>query len=110
MGPDLSRIGAVRQSAELQRSLIEPAADVQPSNRFYRVVTKEGATVSGRLLNHDTFTVQILDTTEQLRSFVKADVREHGFIDTPMPSYRERLTPQEIADLTAYLVSLRGTE
>lgn len=110
VGPDLSRIGALRQSAELQRSLIEPAADVQPSNRFYRVVTKEGATVSGRLLNHDTFTVQILDTTEQLRSFVKADVREHGFIDTPMPSYRERLTPQEIADLTAYLVSLRGTE
>ena len=33
--------------------------------------TKDGATVTGRLLNHDTFTVQLLDTKEQLRSFVK---------------------------------------
>ncbi len=35
--------------------------------------------MTGRLLNHDTFTVQLLDCEEQLRSFAKADLREHGF-------------------------------
>ena len=79
------------------------------SNRSYRVVTKDGATVTGRLLNLDTFTIQLLDSLEQLRSFVKSDLLEHGFIDkSPMPSYRERLDAQELADLVSYLVSLKG--
>jgi putative heme-binding domain-containing protein len=108
VGPDLTRIGMLRGALELERSLVEPAADVQPSSRFYRVVMKDGTTVTGRLLTHDTFTVQILDTKERLRSFMKSDVREHGFADSPMPSYRGTLTAQEIADVVSYLVSLKG--
>jgi putative heme-binding domain-containing protein len=108
VGPDLSRIGQLRRSVELEQSLLDPAADVQPGNRFYRVVTREGVTVTGRLLNHDTFTVQMLDSTEQLRSFVKADLKEQGFVATPMPSYRGRLDAQETADVVSYLVSLKG--
>ena len=71
LGPDLSGIGQVRRAAELEQSVLEPDAEVLPTNRFYRVVTRGGATVTGRLLNHDTFTVQLLDSTEQLRSFRK---------------------------------------
>jgi putative heme-binding domain-containing protein len=108
VGPDLTRIGALRGALELERSLVEPAADVQPNNRFYRVVMKDGSTITGRLLTHDTFTVQLLDTKERLRSFVKSDLREHGFADSPMPSYRGTLTAQEIADVVSYLVSLKG--
>jgi putative heme-binding domain-containing protein len=108
VGPDLTRIGTTRGALELERSLVEPAADAEPANRFYRVVLRDGTTVTGRLLSHDTFTVQLLDTSQRLRSFVKADLREHGFAASPMPSYRDRLTPQEIADVVSYLVSLRG--
>jgi putative heme-binding domain-containing protein len=108
LGPDLSRIGQLRRSSDLERSLVEPNAEVLPAGRFYRVVTKDGATVTGRLLNIDTFTVQMMDTKEQLRSFVKATVREHGFIPSPMPSYRSSLTAQELADVVSYLVSLKG--
>jgi putative heme-binding domain-containing protein len=108
LGPDLSRVGQVRRAIELEHSLLEPAAEVLPANRFYRVTTREGATVTGRLLNHDTFTVQMLDAKEQLRSFAKADLKEHGFAPTPMPSYKGRLDPQETADVVSYLVSLKG--
>jgi len=108
VGPELTRIGSLRGALELERSLVEPAADVQPANRFYRVVTKDGTAVTGRLLGHDTFTVQLLDTKERLRSFVKSELREHGFADSPMPSYRGTLTPQELADVVSYLVSLKG--
>jgi putative heme-binding domain-containing protein len=108
VGPDLSRIGSARRAADLERSLLDPSADVEPSNRFYRVVTRDGTTITGRLLSHDTFTVQMLDTTEQLRSFIKADLREHGFAETPMPSVRGRLSDQERADVVSYLVSLRN--
>jgi putative heme-binding domain-containing protein len=108
IGPDLSSVGATRNAAELQRALIDPNADVQPQNRFYRVTTKSGTTVEGRLLGHDTFTVQLLDNKEQLRSFSKADLRDASFIPSPMPSYRATLTPQELADVVSYLSSLRN--
>lgn len=109
VGPDLTAIGAVRGVAELERALVDPGAEVQPSNRFYRVVLRDGTTVTGRLLGHDTFTVQLIDTTEQLRSFLKADLREHGFAPSPMPSFRDRLSPQEVADVVSYLASLKAT-
>ena len=108
VGADLSRIGSLRSAAELERSLVDPDAEVQPTNRFYRVIMRDGTLVTGRLLSHDTFTVQLLDTTEKLRSFSKSDLREHGFTTSPMPSYRGTLTPQDIADVVSYLASLKG--
>ncbi len=108
LGPELSRIGQLRRSMELEQSLLDPQAEVLPTNRFYRVVTRDGATVTGRLLNHDTFSVQLLDASEQLRSFVKADLREQGFVASPMPSAKTTLTAQEVTDVVGYLVSLKG--
>lgn len=109
IGPDLSAIGRFRRAGDLMASLLDPATEVRPNNRFYRVVTNAGEEVTGRLLNHDTFTVQLLDLDERLRSFEKSGLREQGFVDTLMPSYRDKLSEQEIADLVAYLVSQRGT-
>jgi putative heme-binding domain-containing protein len=108
VGPDLSSIGSLRRASELQQALLDPNADVAPTNRFYRVVLKDGSTVEGRLLSHDTFTVQMLDTHEQLRSFLKRDLRSFGFIPSPMPSYRGTLSDQDVADVVSYLASLRG--
>lgn len=108
VGPDLTTIGAARGVLELQRALVEPNADVQPTNRFYRVTLKDGSAVEGRLLGHDTFSVQLLDTHEQLRSLPKSDIREGRFLPSPMPSYSTTLTPQELADVVSYLASLRG--
>lgn len=108
LGPELSRIGQVRRAVELEQSILDPDAEVLPTNRFYRVVTRAGETVTGRLLNHDTFTVQLLDSSEQLRSFVKADLREQGFVPSPMPSAKGTLAAQEVTDVVSYLVSLKG--
>jgi putative heme-binding domain-containing protein len=106
--PDLSQVGRERRAVELEASLLDPASEVQPTGRSYRVTLANGEVVTGRLLNHDTFTVQLVDTDDRLRSFVKADLREHGFVNTPMPSYRGVLSAQEIADLVSYLTSLQG--
>ncbi len=109
VGPDLTRIGLVRRVGEIERSLLDPAAEVQPENRFYRVSPKSGQPVVGRLLNRDSFTVQLIDLDERLRSLAIADVREHGFDETPMPPARDKLSTQEIADVVSFLLSLRGT-
>jgi putative heme-binding domain-containing protein len=102
VAPELSDIGATRRAAQLLRSLVDPDAEILPQNRSYRVVT-------GRLLNVDTFIVQMMDSHEQLRSFPKSNLKEFGFIDkSPMPSYKEKLSSGELSDVLAYLVSLKG--
>ena len=107
-GPDLSNIGRERRALELEASLLDPAGVVLPTGRSYRVVTAAGEVVTGRLLNHDTFTVQLIDTNEKLRSFIKADLREHGFAPSSMPAYGDTLSAQQIADLVSFMVSLQG--
>ena len=109
VGPDLSEIGALRRTGELEQSLLDPNAEILPQNRYYRAVTRKGDTVTGRLLNSDTFTIEILDSKEHLVLLQRSDLREAGFIDnSPMPSYRDKLTSQELADMVAYLSSLKG--
>jgi mono/diheme cytochrome c family protein len=65
--------------------------------------------VRGRLLNQDTFTIQLLDSSERLVSLSRADLEEVVFVkESPMPSYGDTLTASERDDLVAYLVSLKG--
>lgn len=107
--PDLSDIGAVRTASALQRSLVDPTGGMLPINRPVRAVTKDGATIRGRRLNEDTYTVQLIDDKERLLSLVKADLREYELGKTsPMPSATKVLGPEEIADVVAYLLSLKG--
>lgn len=109
IAPDLSEIGRLRHSTDIEREIVDPDFMIFPSNRFVRLVTRDGTTISGRLLNQDTFTVQLLDSKERLRSLMRADLKEFAFIDkSPMPSYRDKLSQQEITDLVSYLVSLQG--
>jgi putative heme-binding domain-containing protein len=109
VGPDLSNVGQLRRAAELETSLLDPGKDIFYTNRTYRVVTKNGQTITGRLLNLDSFTVLMLDSKEQLRAFDKANLRDYGIVDTsPMPSYKDKLNAQELADVVSYLVSLKG--
>jgi len=109
VGPDLSDIAALRRTVEIEQSLLDPNAEVLSQNRTYRVVTSQGETITGRLLNVDTFTVQILDSKERLLSLQRSDLRESGFVkDSPMPSYRDKLNSQELADIVAYLATLKG--
>jgi putative heme-binding domain-containing protein len=108
-GPDLSDIGRLRHSDDLERSILDPDAMIVPSNRVVRLVTREGVEITGRLLNQDIFTVQVLDSKEQLRSLQRSDLREFTFVDTsPMPAYRGKLNSQELADLVSFLVSLKA--
>ena len=108
LGPNLTDIGANRRTVELERSLLEPNADAAPQNRSVRVVTKDGTNVTGRLLNIDTFSIQLLDSNEELRSFSRSDLRESTVLPkSSMPSYKDKLSPQELADVVSYLASLK---
>ena len=94
--------------ASFEVSILDPDADVAVPYRVFQLVTKQGPTVRGTLLNQDTFTIQLRDQAGELRAFQKADLTAYGFQPSPMPSYATRLTLQEVADVAAYLLSARG--
>jgi len=75
---------------------------------MFRAVLKDGSIITGRLLNLDQFTVQLFDSKERLLTLQRPDLREFSAIKSSMPSYRDKLTAQELSDLLAYLVSLKG--
>jgi putative heme-binding domain-containing protein len=109
MAPSLSDVGLIRRQVDLERFILDPESGLNPDYRFVRVVTKTGAAVTGRLLNQSTFSVQILDSSEKLRSFDKSSLREMTFVRaSPMPSSRGTLDPQEVTDVVTYLTTLRG--
>lgn len=109
LGPDLSDIGSRRTVDRLKSALISPDEEVLPENRFVRFVTKDGAPVTGRLLNQDTISVQLLNPKEELKSYLRKDIREYTIVDKGlMPSVENTLTDPQVADVVAYLSSLQG--
>jgi hypothetical protein len=107
----LSDIGAARSAGSLQRSLVDPTSQMMPINRPVRVVTRDGTIINGRRLNEDTYSLQIIDDHERFHSLVKADVREYTISKaSPMPSYKGKLSDEEMADVLAYLLLQKGQE
>ena len=91
----------------LEDAIIDPLAEVRRGQRFYRGTDRQGNTVNGLLLNQDTHSVQLLREGERLAAFQKEELESHGFIPSPMPSYLDVLSPAEVSDLVAFMISLK---
>jgi putative heme-binding domain-containing protein len=109
VGPDLSDVGALRSAGSLLRSVTDPTSQMMPINRPVRAVLRDGKVVNGRRLNEDTYTVQLIDDQERLVSLDKSELREYAISTTsPMPSFKNTFSADELGDLVAYLLSLKG--
>lgn len=106
--PDLSDVGVARAPAALERSIRDPSSAMHPINRPVTIVLKDRTIIRGRRLNEDTYTVQVVDEKERLLSIAKRDIEAFDVsAKSSMPAYDGRLSPDEIADTVAYLLSLR---
>lgn len=111
LAPELTDIGAQRTPAALQRSLLDPSRAMLPINRPVTIVTTQGRTIKGRRVNEDTFSVQLVDENERLVTVIKKDIKTFDAAKiSPMPAAEGRLSADEVADLVAYLLSLRGVQ
>jgi cytochrome c oxidase cbb3-type subunit 3 len=109
LGQDLTSIGAMRSKAFLIRELRNPGDYVPKGYDSVKLTTLSGEEVVGVRRNEDTFSIQIMDTKENLRSFLKSELRD---LSTPaeslMPAYGpDRLNDMEFDDLLKYLAGLR---
>lgn len=109
LGPNLSDIGAQDPPDKLKQELLSPSTTVEPKNRLYEIVTIDGKSVKGKLLNQGPSSLQMLASDGRLVAFQRSQIRESHLVDPPqMPSYQGKLTSTQIDDLVAYLALLRA--
>lgn len=109
LGPELTVIGSRRSAAHLRESLEEPAASVPDGYLIVTAVRQVGEAVTGTRLSEDTFTLALRDLAGRNHVFLKTelkDVRKEPKKST-MPSFRGKLSADELQDLVAYLASLK---
>jgi putative heme-binding domain-containing protein len=112
LGPDLSRIAAIRTRDMLIRSIRDPSASMAVGYRPVTVVTRDGERIRGVTKGEDAFSIQILDAHGRLQGYVKADVQE--VIREERSLMRQfgpdRLSDGDLDDLLQYLGTLRGAD
>ena len=121
LGPDLSRVGVARSPTYLAEKLRNPNSSVavglmEPGKEWpleygaVTVVTRSGDTIAGVVRNEDAYSIQLMDTSENLHLYMKKDLLEVNHTDkSVMPAYTEdMLDKEQLRDLVAYLNSLRG--
>jgi cytochrome c oxidase cbb3-type subunit III len=109
LGPPLDGIGRRRSATYLRTKLVDPAKELAANFALAQLTTKSGQRLSGVRLNEDTWSIQVRDMSSRIHSFWKEDVAELKVEEkTLMPSFRDRLAAQELEDIVAYLVQMRG--
>ena len=116
LGPDLTTAGSSRSteylvdslrnpSRRLAQGIFEAMKEFPQEYESVSVVTAEGTKFTGVLLNEDQFTVQMLDTREQLHLFEKDKLRSfEKRRESLMPAYDPKtLSDKDLHDLVAYL-------
>lgn len=120
LGPELSNVGSARPRAYIVESIREPARHLSENRSIgaggslkfdtVTIVTADGTTIVGVPLNEDTFTVQLMDTSERVHSFQKRTLKSFTHENRSlMPAYGpNRLGAADLDDLVAYLQTLRA--
>jgi putative heme-binding domain-containing protein len=109
LGPDLSRIASSESRDSLVRSIRDASAAFTSGYEPVTLVTQDGQRIRGVRKGEDAFSIQIMDTRERLRGFVKAELRDASRdAQSVMPSFGpDRLNEADLADLLGYLGTLR---
>jgi putative heme-binding domain-containing protein len=119
LGPDLTAAGTARSTDYLVDSIRNPSRRLAQGiseamkefSQEYETVTvtdERGQKFQGVVLNEDNFTLQMLDTREQLHLFEKGKLRAFEKTrESLMPRYDEKMLPdKDLQDIVAYLLSL----
>jgi putative heme-binding domain-containing protein len=108
VGPDLTRIGGVRAERDLLESIVFPSASFVRSYEPIIVATKEGKVHSGVLKRDSDEVVLATTATEEVR-IPRADIEEMkpGTVSIMPAGLEQQLTPQDLADLVAFLKASR---
>ena len=105
LGPDLTRIGAVRTEMDLLESIVFPSASFVRSYEPSIVVTVDGRSFQGVVRDEPGGTLAVQTTATQVERVPRDEVEsiEPGRVSIMPQGYDKLLSPQDLADLVAFL-------
>ncbi len=119
LGPDLTTVGGARAPAAIVDSVRNPSTRLAPGlfeamkefpqeYETVTVVTSDGKQIKGVTLNEDSFSLQMMDSGEQIHLFEKDKLRSvEKSRKSLMPSYDTTvLSERDLQDVVAYLLSV----
>jgi cytochrome c oxidase cbb3-type subunit III len=119
LGPDLSEVGASRTHEALVESVRNPSRRLawgltESTKEFPQeyetvtAVTQDGKQVKGVTLNEDSFTVQVMDSDEQIHTLEKDKLKSfQKSRDSMMPKYNiDTLSDKDLEDILAFLAGV----
>ena len=119
LGPDLTAVAETRTtdflidsvrnpSRRLAQGLTEATKEFPQEYETVTVVTSDGKEIKGVTLNEDSFSIQMMDQSEQVHLFEKDKLRSFSKSRTSlMPAYNTSLlSDQDLQDIVAYLLSV----
>jgi cytochrome c oxidase cbb3-type subunit 3 len=122
LGPDLTGTASARSveyivdsvrnpSHRLAQGISESMKEFSQQYETVNVVDERGQKFQGVVLNEDSFTLQMLDTREQLHLFEKDKLRSFDKTrESLMPKYGDKMLPEkDLQDIVAYLLSMGGS-
>jgi cytochrome c oxidase cbb3-type subunit 3 len=123
LGPDLTSTGSSRSidyivesirnpSRRLAQGISEAMKEFSQEYEAVTVTDERGQKFQGVVLNEDNFTLQILDTREQLHLFDKDKLRSlDKSRESLMPKYDEKTLPEkDLQDIVAFLLSIGSNQ
>jgi putative heme-binding domain-containing protein len=119
LGPDVTGVAGSRTreaiidsvrnpSRRLALGLTEPTKEFPQEYETVTAVTSDGKQIKGVTLNEDTFSVQVMDMSEQIHSLEKDHLRSFQKTRTSaMPKYGpDTLSDRDLDDVVAFLMTL----
>jgi cytochrome c oxidase cbb3-type subunit 3 len=123
LGPDLTATGSARSvdyivdslrnpSRRLAQGISEAMKEFSQEYETVNVVDDRGQKFQGVVLNEDNFTLQMIDTREQLHLFDKEKLRSlEKSRESLMPKYDDKMLPEkDLQDMVAFLLSAGGNK
>jgi len=109
IGPDLSKIGAIRTERDLLESILFPSNTLARDYEAHIIETSGGETITGVIRSHTAEGLLVVDVAGQERNVPHGSITGNTALTTSlMPMGLDTTLPeQELLDLVAYLRSLR---
>ena len=109
IGPDLTKIGQIRNDHDLIEAIVYPSSSFVRSYEPLTVSTLDGRIITGTIKNESTEELVLTLGADQEARIQRSEIEEikPGTISIMPAGLDQQLTPEELADLLAFLKAAR---
>lgn len=109
VGPDLSKIGEIRNANDLLEAIVFPSATFARGYESYSVATVDGRVLAGIIARETPDAIFLIDAQRSETRIARDDVEQMApsKVSIMPQGFDTSLSPNELADLVAFLQSLK---